>query len=384
VVRVANFKEPSDIKTSPLQKSLRSKGREKALRRIIETHKSVYSGHHWRLNTLFNMEITECDDLEVEFAISINGREIKSDLQHPDSHFDIDTSNLYILESLPEEIKLLETARKLANVVNPKIDPSILCSQIRYAINPDHSDSELHSLLTYMGIDELVEQTISQNGWSQGKKVDVGSILDDTEDGEESQADDEQKPEGGEATFNGGPEEADGGKRENGGSKGPNTDEEPVESGKTIQEKRKEYFDKKRQQFYRDRHEFEGNQPFPEIPEKHKLTEEEWEEHKEQVMVFYNRQIRNIERRLNRLQEGEESFDIYTEDWTEISQMIRERDGYECRRCFAKESELKEIGSYLTVHHIVPRKKGGSNWPSNLITLCIACHREVESAPELL
>jgi len=383
-VKVENFKEPPKIEVSPLQNSLRSRGREKELRRIIETHKSAYPGHHWRLDTLLNAEIAECEDLEVEFSIDINGRKIPSGLQHPDSHFDLDTSNLYILQNLPDEIKLLETARKLANLLNPKIDASILCSQIRYAINPMHSDSELHKLLTYMGIDEVVEHKIIQDDWNQDHKGDAESILDENEEDDKSQSSIGPETGDNETDSGGGFEKTHSEKSKKNDSGTGDESGATAESGKTNQEKRRDYFDEKRKKFYQDRYEFENKQPIPEMPEKQQMTPEEWKEHKNLVMVFYNRQIRNIERRLNRLQEGEESFDIYAEDWNEISQMIRERDGFKCRRCGATIGELEEIGSHLIVHHIVPRKKGGSNWPSNLISLCIACHREVEKEPNLL
>ena len=43
------------------------------------------------------------------------------------------------------------------------------------------------------------------------------------------------------------------------------------------------------------------------------------------------------------------------------------RDGYQCQKCKTKKGKLH-------VHHIVFRSKGGSNIPSNLITLCTSCH----------
>ena len=122
----------------------------------------------------------------------------------------------------------------------------------------------------------------------------------------------------------------------------------------------------------------------PKKDERRPLTQEEKKEHEELVKIFYNRQIRNIERRLNRLQSGEETYDIYSSEWANTSKEVRERDGNRCRRCGISQDELREFDSYLTVHHIIPRKKGGSNWHSNLITLCISCHREVENEPELL
>jgi hypothetical protein len=45
------------------------------------------------------------------------------------------------------------------------------------------------------------------------------------------------------------------------------------------------------------------------------------------------------------------------------------RDGYRCR--------MKSCGGtrFLEVHHIVPRGRGGSNKPDNLLTLCTRCHQ---------
>jgi hypothetical protein len=114
------------------------------------------------------------------------------------------------------------------------------------------------------------------------------------------------------------------------------------------------------------------------------LTLEEKEELLKHATIFYNRQIRNIERHLHELQSGGEVFDIYSSEWDNISIKVRERDGFQCRRCGITDDELKLYDSHLAVHHIVPRKEGGSNWHSNLITLCISCHREVEGHPELL
>jgi len=50
---------------------------------------------------------------------------------------------------------------------------------------------------------------------------------------------------------------------------------------------------------------------------------------------------------------------------------IRRRDGYTCRVCGCRGGEG---GADLHVDHVVPRKWGGSNDPSNLRTLCRRCH----------
>lgn len=52
--------------------------------------------------------------------------------------------------------------------------------------------------------------------------------------------------------------------------------------------------------------------------------------------------------------------------------LVQQRDGYRCVVCGATER--------LEVHHIVPRRLGGSNDPVNLVTLCAACHRRHDRA----
>jgi hypothetical protein len=53
-------------------------------------------------------------------------------------------------------------------------------------------------------------------------------------------------------------------------------------------------------------------------------------------------------------------------------QEVKERDGYECKICKAKDK--------LHAHHIIPRKKDVSLWYdiSNGITLCSRCHAKTE------
>lgn len=52
---------------------------------------------------------------------------------------------------------------------------------------------------------------------------------------------------------------------------------------------------------------------------------------------------------------------------------VYERDGYRCVACGLHESELPE-GVTLTLDHIRPVSKGGSNRASNLQTMCKPCN----------
>jgi hypothetical protein len=61
-------------------------------------------------------------------------------------------------------------------------------------------------------------------------------------------------------------------------------------------------------------------------------------------------------------------------EWKILRDSIIERDNFTCLRC---EDKFRSK-SKLTVHHVVPRADGGSNDPSNLVTLCSQCHDFVE------
>jgi len=56
----------------------------------------------------------------------------------------------------------------------------------------------------------------------------------------------------------------------------------------------------------------------------------------------------------------------YPDNWQILRNQILKRDGYRCRICGRTH--------HLQVHHIIPLSRGGSNDPSNLITLCVVCH----------
>jgi 5-methylcytosine-specific restriction endonuclease McrA len=68
---------------------------------------------------------------------------------------------------------------------------------------------------------------------------------------------------------------------------------------------------------------------------------------------------------------------------------IYERDGHQCVWCCEKVTpkgcpEDYMMGCAATIDHVVPRSKGGTNFPSNLITSCNACNskRGGRSVPE--
>jgi ATP-dependent DNA helicase RecQ len=56
-------------------------------------------------------------------------------------------------------------------------------------------------------------------------------------------------------------------------------------------------------------------------------------------------------------------------NWTRIREAVLARDGHRCRNCGGLGH-----GADLDVHHLIPRAAGGSDDPSNLITLCDGCH----------
>lgn len=59
----------------------------------------------------------------------------------------------------------------------------------------------------------------------------------------------------------------------------------------------------------------------------------------------------------------------------QVIEIILLRDNYTCQDC-GKQGVRGKGHDKLQVHHIVPRYMDGGNSPSNLITLCGACHSE--------
>jgi hypothetical protein len=65
--------------------------------------------------------------------------------------------------------------------------------------------------------------------------------------------------------------------------------------------------------------------------------------------------------------EGKDYQEGVQKDYYNVKAYILDRDGYQCQKCKTKKDKLH-------VHHIVFRSKGGTDTPSNLITLCEGCH----------
>ena len=71
-----------------------------------------------------------------------------------------------------------------------------------------------------------------------------------------------------------------------------------------------------------------------------------------------------------------EMYDEYN-----VRQYVLKRDNYTCQYCGAHPTE--KTGVKLHVHHIESRKTGG-NAPSNLITLCEHCHKQLHDGSIVL
>lgn len=71
----------------------------------------------------------------------------------------------------------------------------------------------------------------------------------------------------------------------------------------------------------------------------------------------------------------------YPADWDRRRRTVYQRDGYQCQNCGRRGGRG---GNYeLHCHHLVPKSKGGTHHPSNLITLCKACHDAVHKPHRL-
>src|SRR6516164_5279936 len=60
---------------------------------------------------------------------------------------------------------------------------------------------------------------------------------------------------------------------------------------------------------------------------------------------------------------------LRSSDWATIRETVLRRDNYKCREC-GKPCRSAEAD----VHHLLPRSAGGTDEPSNLVTLCDGCH----------
>ena len=55
----------------------------------------------------------------------------------------------------------------------------------------------------------------------------------------------------------------------------------------------------------------------------------------------------------------------YDNHWMQLSKQVLERDGYACAYCG---------GLATTVDHVLPKAKGGSDDPGNLVAACARCN----------
>ncbi|MBX3646981.1 MAG: HNH endonuclease, partial [Rhodocyclaceae bacterium] len=73
-----------------------------------------------------------------------------------------------------------------------------------------------------------------------------------------------------------------------------------------------------------------------------------------------------------------EGYVGYPPDWSQRRAKVLARDGYKCSKCGYPDG-FKRKCRELHVHHIVHISDGGDNRPSNLVTLCHICHRNIDT-----
>lgn len=58
-----------------------------------------------------------------------------------------------------------------------------------------------------------------------------------------------------------------------------------------------------------------------------------------------------------------------------LKRSIWERDNYRCHYCGIEVAPMaKNLPVKATVDHVIPKKKGGPNIPTNLVTACVKCN----------
>jgi 5-methylcytosine-specific restriction endonuclease McrA len=62
------------------------------------------------------------------------------------------------------------------------------------------------------------------------------------------------------------------------------------------------------------------------------------------------------------------------DDYEKLRQQVLQRDSWRCQSCGAM--------SNLEVHHRQFRSQAGDDLEHNLITLCVACHRNIHVRPQ--
>ena len=67
----------------------------------------------------------------------------------------------------------------------------------------------------------------------------------------------------------------------------------------------------------------------------------------------------------------------YGKEWTKLRKQVLRRDAYLCQICLAQ-GRLTPLGEYPYDHavdHITPKARGGTDYLSNLQSLCTKCHK---------
>lgn len=94
------------------------------------------------------------------------------------------------------------------------------------------------------------------------------------------------------------------------------------------------------------------------------------EKHKKALSIAAQKRVSRVKVSPGLLKYQQGGIKNHPNSWTINKRLCLERDGKRCRHCATTEK--------LQVHHMKPFKKSGNNALTNLITLCVSCHRKAE------
>lgn len=106
------------------------------------------------------------------------------------------------------------------------------------------------------------------------------------------------------------------------------------------------------------------------------------------------RQTAEYRRKLSQANSGERAWNwkggvkdelarrLDTSEWRRTRVLCYERDNWLCADCGTKCLNTSDAKLHpkrkIQAHHIIPRRQGGSDDLSNLVTLCMSCHHKRE------